>query len=267
MISLEGLTKRFGPLTAVDDVNLSVSRGDVLGFLGPNGAGKSTTMKMVTGFLLPTAGKAFVCGFDVEERPIEAKQRIGYLPEGAPLYGDMTPRSFLDFIADIRGLRGAEKARRVDEAISKVEIAEVLEQRIETLSKGFKRRVGLAQAILHDPEVLILDEPITQIDSVTEARLNRTIARVTKGKTTFIIAHRLSTVERADRIVAMVRGRVVSRDMLMESMYNRKATPFDRSIDMHVSHLRTKLEKDRTLIQTIRGAGYQFCNTSEEAAS
>ena len=164
MISLEGLTKRFGPLTAVDDVNLSVSRGDVLGFLGPNGAGKSTTMKMVTGFLLPTAGKAFVCGFDVEERPIEAKQRIGYLPEGAPLYGDMTPRSFLDFIADIRGLRGAEKARRVDEAISKVEIAEALEQRIETLSKGFKRRVGLAQAILHDPEVLVLDEPTDCLD-------------------------------------------------------------------------------------------------------
>ena len=210
MISLEGLTKRFGPLTAVDDVNLSVSRGDVLGFLGPNGAGKSTTMKMVTGFLLPTAGKAFVCGFDVEERPIEAKQRIGYLPEGAPLYGDMTPRGFLDFIADIRGLRGAEKARRVDEAISKVEIAEVLEQRIETLSKGFKRRVGLAQAILHDPEVLILDEPTDGLDPNQKHQVRNLIRAMGHDKAIVISTHILEEVGAVcTRAAVIAKGRVV----------------------------------------------------------
>ena len=210
MISLEGLTKRFGPLTAVDDVNLSVSRGEVLGFLGPNGAGKSTTMKMVTGFLLPTAGKAFVCGFDVEERPIEAKQRIGYLPEGAPLYGDMTPRSFLDFIADIRGLRGAEKARRVDEAISKVEIAEVLEQRIETLSKGFKRRVGLAQAILHDPEVLILDEPTDGLDPNQKHQVRNLIRAMGHDKAIVISTHILEEVGAVcTRAAVIAKGRVV----------------------------------------------------------
>jgi ABC-2 type transport system ATP-binding protein len=210
MISLEGLTKRFGALTAVDDVNLSVSRGDVLGFLGPNGAGKSTTMKMVTGFLLPTAGKAFVCGFDVEERPIEAKQRIGYLPEGAPLYGDMTPRGFLDFIAEIRGFRGAEKARRVDEAISKVEIAEVLEQRIETLSKGFKRRVGLAQAILHDPEVLILDEPTDGLDPNQKHQVRNLIRAMGRDKAIVISTHILEEVGAVcTRAAVIAKGRVV----------------------------------------------------------
>ena len=169
MISLIGLTKKFGPLTAVDGITLDVGRGEVLGFLGPNGAGKSTTMKMVTGFLLPTSGKAYVCGFDVEEKPIETKKRIGYLPEGAPLYGDMTAESFLNFIAEIRGFRGKEKKKRVARAVELVEIGDVLLQPIETLSKGYKRRVGLAQAILHDPEILILDEPtdgLTPIKSI-----------------------------------------------------------------------------------------------------
>ena len=210
MISLKGLTKRFGPLTAVDDVNLSVSRGDVLGFLGPNGAGKSTTMKMITGFLTPTAGKAFVCGYDVEENPIEAKKRIGYLPEGAPLYGDMTTRSFLNFIADIRGLSGDAKKRHVANAIEKVEIGEVLEQRIETLSKGFKRRVGLAQAILHDPEVLILDEPTDGLDPNQKHHVRNLIRAMGRDKAIVISTHILEEVGAVcTRAAVIARGRVV----------------------------------------------------------
>ena len=152
MISIRGLTKSFGPIRAVDDVSFTVERGEVLGFLGPNGAGKSTTMKMIAGFLAPTAGTARVCGHDVERRPVAAKRSIGYLPEGAPAYGDMTPRAFLDFIADVRGFaRRRAHAAASTASIERLQLDDVLDQPIDTLSKGFKRRVGLAQAILHDP--------------------------------------------------------------------------------------------------------------------
>jgi len=150
-IEIEGLTKRFGHLTAVNDLSLKVAKGEVLGFLGPNGAGKSTTMKMVTGFLTPTADRVRVCGHDVENDEIAAQSCIGYLPEGAPAYGDMTARQFLNFIAQVRGFRSARAKERIDSVVARTELSDVLDQRIETLSKGFKRRVGLAQAILHDP--------------------------------------------------------------------------------------------------------------------
>ena len=164
MIALNNLSKWFGELVAVDRINLSVGRGEVLGFLGPNGAGKSTTMKMVAGFLEPSDGSAIVCGHDVVKQPVEVKKRIGYLPEGAPTYGDMTPHGFLKFIAEIRGFDGVERNKRIDEVVEKVILGEVMSQPIETLSKGFKRRVGLAQAMLHDPDVLILDEPTDGLD-------------------------------------------------------------------------------------------------------
>ena len=159
LLDINGLTKRFGPITAVDDVSFSVERGEVLGFLGPNGAGKSTTMKIVTGFLAPTEGSVEVCGHDVEREPLAIKRRIGYLPEGAPLYGDMTPMALLNFVCDVRRLNAADTKRGIEYAIAKLHIDNVLYQPIETLSKGYKRRVGLAQAIVHDPDVLILDEP------------------------------------------------------------------------------------------------------------
>ncbi|MFP6758009.1 MAG: ABC transporter ATP-binding protein, partial [Alphaproteobacteria bacterium] len=151
LIALERLTKKFGDLVAVDDVTLTVSRGEVLGFLGPNGAGKSTTMKIVAAFLEPTSGRAEVCGFNVVRDPVEVKRRMGYLPEGAPTYGEMTPQSYLGFVAAIRGYDGAERRRRVGAAVEKLALEQVLRQPIETLSKGYQRRVGLAQAILHDP--------------------------------------------------------------------------------------------------------------------
>jgi ABC-2 type transport system ATP-binding protein len=210
MIALSGLTKKFGPLTAVDRISLSVRRGEVLGFLGPNGAGKSTTMKVVTGFLPPTEGTAVVCGFDVAEEPLEAKKRIGYLPEGAPLYGDMTASAFLNFIAEVRGFRGDEKRRRVDEAVAKLEIADVLHQPIETLSKGYKRRVGLAQAILHDPEVLILDEPTDGLDPNQKHQVRKLIRDMAEDKAIVISTHILEEVEAVcTRAAIIAKGRLV----------------------------------------------------------
>src|SRR4051794_9581932 len=141
MLEIRHLTKKFGPFTAVDDVSFTVGTGEVLGFLGPNGAGKSTTMKMITGFLAPTAGTAVISGYDIIRQPIEAKKRVGYLPEGAPAYPDMTPAAFLDFVARIRGYRGRSIAMRIGEAVERTTLGEVMYQPIETLSKGFKRRV------------------------------------------------------------------------------------------------------------------------------
>ena len=164
MIEIQDLQKSFGNFRAVDGVSFSVEPGEVLGFLGPNGAGKSTTMRMITGFLTPTSGEVRVAGTSVMLDPVAAKRRIGYLPEGAPLYPDMTPRTLLEFIAEIRGIPASERKARIDTVVAQIHISEVLDQRIETLSKGFKRRVGLAQAILHDPEILILDEPTDGLD-------------------------------------------------------------------------------------------------------
>lgn len=195
MIELEGLSKRFGELVAVDGIDLAVDKGEVLGFLGPNGAGKSTTMKMIAGFLEPSSGTARVCGFDVGADPVAVKRRIGYLPEGAPTYGDMTPRRFLDFIAQIRGFDGAERRRRIDAVVEKVILQSVFDQPIETLSKGFKRRVGLAQAILHDPEVLILDEPTDGLDPNQKHHVRQLIAEMAADKAIIVSTHILEEVE------------------------------------------------------------------------
>lgn len=195
MIDLRSLVKRFGAFTAVDGVSFAVERGTVLGFLGPNGAGKSTTMKMITGFLSPTSGEVSVCGHDVVRDPIEAKRRIGYLPEGAPTYPDMTPAGFLDFIADARRLPSNVRKAAIERAVRRVEIEEVLHQPIDTLSKGFKRRVGLAQAILHDPDVLILDEPTDGLDPNQKNQVRRLIKAMAPNKAIVISTHILEEVE------------------------------------------------------------------------
>ena len=193
-IEIENLTKHFGEIRAVDDVTFSVSKGEVLGFLGPNGAGKSTTMKMITGFLAPTSGTVRVCGYDVQDDPISVKASLGYLPEGAPAYGDMTPDGFLKFIADIRGLRGAEKKRAVDLASDRAKIRNVMFQPIETLSKGYKRRVGLAQSILHNPPVLILDEPTDGLDPNQKHEVRTLINEMAEDKAIIISTHILEEV-------------------------------------------------------------------------
>ena len=208
-IETQNLTKRFGPITAVDGVSLSVEPGEVLGFLGPNGAGKSTTMKMITGFLEPTAGSAIVCGHNVQDDPVAAKRKIGYLPEGAPTYGDMTTLSYLSFIAQIRGFDGTECRKRVDSAVEKVALEEVLHQRIETLSKGFKRRVGFAQAILHDPPVLIMDEPTDGLDPNQKRHVRALIRKMAADKAIIISTHILEEVESVcSRAVIIARGKI-----------------------------------------------------------
>ncbi|MDP6875247.1 MAG: ABC transporter ATP-binding protein [Alphaproteobacteria bacterium] len=211
MIEVDGLVKTFGHLTAVNDVSFNVPKGQVLGFLGPNGAGKSTTMKMITGFMTPTAGTVRVAGHDVDEQPIAAKAKIGYLPEGAPAYPDMTPISFLNFIADVRGLDAAARRQRLDYVIANVHLDTVLHQPIDTLSKGFKRRVGLAQAILHDPPVLVLDEPTDGLDPNQKHEIRGLIADMAKEKAIVISTHILEEVDAVcNRAMIIAEGRIVA---------------------------------------------------------
>jgi ABC-2 type transport system ATP-binding protein len=211
MLDIRHLVKSFGALVAVDDVSFTVPQGEVLGFLGPNGAGKSTTMKMITGFLAPTAGTAIICGYDIATQTIAAKRHIGYLPEGAPAYPDMTPADFLDFIARIRGFSGDEATRRIDRVVEMIRIAEVMHQPIETLSKGFKRRVGVAQALLHDPDVLILDEPTDGLDPNQKYEMRTVIAAMRPNKAIIISTHLLEEVEAVcSRAIIIAHGRILA---------------------------------------------------------
>ena len=211
MVRLDRLAKRFGPVHAVEEVSFTVSRGEVLGFLGPNGAGKSTTMRMLTGFITPSSGSAQVMGFDVVRQPIEVKRLVGYLPEGAPLYGDMTVLAFLRFVAEMRGLEGEDGKRRMDAAIGRTQLEEVAHRPIETLSKGFKRRVGLAQAIMHDPPVLVLDEPTDGLDPNQKHGVRQLIAEMAGDKAIVISTHILEEVEAiCTRAVIIARGRIVA---------------------------------------------------------
>ncbi len=210
MIEVQSLTKEFGPLRAVDNISFTVKRGEVLGFLGPNGAGKSTTMKMLTGFLAPTRGTATICGFDIETQAIEAKSKIGYLPEGAPLYGDMTPAAFLGFVASVRGFKGEERAKRIARAVNLAHLEDVYNQPIDTLSKGFKRRVGLAQALLHDPEVLVLDEPTDGLDPNQKFDVRKIIREMAPEKAIVISTHILEEVDAiCSRAIIIANGRIV----------------------------------------------------------
>ena len=213
LLEIKGLSKRFGPIRAVDDVSFGVARGEVLGFLGPNGAGKSTTMKMITGYLPPSAGTAVVRGYDVVRQPIEVKRRLGYLPEGAPAYGEMTPASLLSFVADLRRIKGADKRRRIADVIARLALEGVVEQPIETLSKGFKRRVGLAQALLHDPDVLILDEPTDGLDPNQKHEVRQLLCEMAGTKAIVISTHILEEVEAVcERAIIIAEGRIVADD-------------------------------------------------------
>ena len=229
MIEIKKLTKRFAQHTAVDDLSFTVQPGEVLGFLGPNGAGKSTTMKMLTGFLAPTSGSASILGFDIQKDTLKAQRQIGYLPEGAPCYGDMTVRSFLEFIAEVRGFKGAEKRQRVAKAVAQVELDAVLEQSIETLSKGFKRRVGLAQAILHDPKVLILDEPTDGLDPNQKHQVRKLIQSLAHDKIVIISTHILEEVSAVcTRAVVIAHGKLLADGTPLElesrSRYHQAVT-------------------------------------------
>lgn len=195
MIEVEQLSKRFGARLAVDGLSFQVGPGEVLGFLGPNGAGKSTTMKMLTGFLRPSAGTARINGHDIRTAALKAKRELGYLPEGAPSYGDMTVGRFLRFIADIRGLRGTARQSRLAEIIHDIHLEQVLHQTIDTLSKGYRHRVGLAQALLHDPKVLILDEPTDGLDPNQKHEVRNLIRNLARDKIIVVSTHILEEVE------------------------------------------------------------------------
>jgi len=227
MIEIRGLVKHFGPLKAVDGVSFDVGQGEVLGFLGPNGAGKSTTMKMATGFLTPSAGTVRVAGHDVLSDPVAAKAAIGYLPEGAPAYPDMTPLAFLRFIGEIRGLAGSNLESRIAEVVRRVHLEGVLRQPIETLSKGFKRRVGLAQAILHDPQVLIMDEPTDGLDPNQKHEVRTLIREMGRSKAIVLSTHILEEVEAVcTRAIIIARGKVLfdGKPEELESQAPREVT-------------------------------------------
>ncbi|RMB01504.1 ABC transporter ATP-binding protein [Eilatimonas milleporae] len=211
LVEARNLVKRFGPFTAVDGISLTVAKGEVLGFLGPNGAGKTTTMKMLTGYLTPSAGEARIAGIPVNGGAVAARRRVGYLPEGAPLYGDMTVRAFLRFIASAHGMDRDAAVNVVESAGGAVHLDGVMEQRIETLSKGYKRRVGLAAAILHAPEVLILDEPTDGLDPNQKHDVRSLINTMAAERAIIISTHILEEVEAlCTRAVIIDRGRLVA---------------------------------------------------------
>jgi len=248
MIKVKNLSKKFDDFTAVDDISFTVKKGEVLGFLGPNGAGKSTTMKMITGFLNPSSGTVVVCDNDVVKKPIEVKKRIGYLPEGAPAYDDMTVVGFLRFIASVRGFNGVEKENRINNAVEKSNLQDVLYKTIETLSKGFKRRVGIAQAILHDPAVLILDEPTDGLDPNQKHEVRKLIKEMAKDKAIIISTHILEEVDAiCDRAIVIADGALqfdgTPRELESKSIYfNSVRLSLDGYPSLNVEKLICKIE-------------------------
>ena len=233
LIEGDGLVKSFGRLKAVDGITLRVPRGEVLGFLGPNGAGKSTTMRLITGFLEPDSGRARIAGFDVQEQAIEAKRRLGYLPEGAPLYAEMTPKGLLRFVAELRGLQGDALALAITRAVERTGLGPVLDQTIDTLSKGYKRRVGIAQAILHDPEVLIMDEPTDGLDPNQKHQVRELITEMAKEKAIIVSTHILEEVEAVcTRAIVINKGRIVADGTAEELM---RRAPYHGAVAIRVA--------------------------------
>lgn len=229
MIKIDNLKKSFGGFCAVDGITFSIGQGEVLGFLGPNGAGKSTTMKMLTGFIKPSAGKVSVFGHDIGSDALAAKRIIGYLPEGAPAYGDMTVFQYLSFIAEVRGYTGGQVSQRVDHVVEQLALQSVLHRTIDNLSKGFKRRVGIAQAMIHDPQVLILDEPTDGLDPNQKHQVRELIRGLSQEKTVIISTHILEEVTAVcSRAMIIAHGRVVAdatpTELEASSRYHRAVT-------------------------------------------
>jgi ABC-2 type transport system ATP-binding protein len=233
----------------VDGISLQVPRGQVLGFLGPNGAGKTTTMRLITGFLEPDAGTARIAGFDVQEQAKEAKKRLGYLPEGAPLYAEMTPRGLLAFVAELRGLQGDAAARAMAKAVARTGLGPVLDQTIETLSKGYKRRVGIAQAILHEPEVLIMDEPTDGLDPNQKHQVRQLIAEMAREKAIIVSTHILEEVEAVcTRAVVINKGRIVADGTAEDLM---RLVPYHGAVSIRVASDRA--EAVRSALSAVAG--------------
>ncbi len=253
MIECLNLTKQFGHFTAVDDLTFTANQGQVLGFLGPNGAGKSTTMKMITGFLEPTSGQIKVCGHDIAKNPLLCKDKIGYLPEGAPSYGEMEVGDFLYFVAKMRGIAANEQKNAVESVIERVNLANVYYQDIDTLSKGFKRRVGLAQAIIHNPEVLIMDEPTDGLDPNQKHQVRELIINMSKEKTIILSTHILEEVHAVfDRAIIIADGQLVAdntpKELEKQSRYNHAVS--------FVTELDTGLLNEIKALDCVRDVAY-----------
>ena len=213
LINAKNLKKSFDQFIAVDKINLQVDRGEVVGFLGPNGAGKSTTMKMLTGFLEPDDGEIFINGIDLKSNPLKAKEYIGYLPEGAPSYSDMLVSDFLSFIGKMRGLSNKKLSSRLEEMADQINLKEMWDRPVETLSKGFKRRVGIAQALIHDPDILILDEPTDGLDPNQKHEMRNLIKKISKNKAIVISTHILEEVEAVcSRAIIIANGKLLAND-------------------------------------------------------
>ena len=213
MIEVQHLSKRYGRITAVDDVTFRVERGEILGFLGPNGAGKTTTMRVITGYMPPTQGKVIVAGFDVFDQPVDAKRRTGYLPETPPLYPDMTIREYLTFVAKIKGVQSGDRLARVAQVMKKTAIADMADRHCGKLSKGYRQRVGLAQAIIHNPDVLVLDEPTAGLDPKQIIETRQLIKELAGSHTIVLSTHILPEVaQTCHRVVIITKGKVVAID-------------------------------------------------------
>jgi ABC-2 type transport system ATP-binding protein len=236
MISIKELRRSFGSIVAVDGVSFDVQKGQVLGFLGPNGAGKSTVMRMLACFLRPDSGTATVCGYDILKNPVDVRKSIGYLAENVPAYNDMTVGSFLNFVCDARAISGNDRSKALDRVVPMCSIGSVYHQTIETLSKGYKRRVGLAQALIHDPQVLILDEPTDGLDPNQKHEVRQLIGQMAKEKCIVISTHILEEVEAiCDRTVIIASGKILA-DSTPEKLrreYNCSLDEVFRKITQH----------------------------------
>lgn len=224
MIEVQSLHKKYGSINAVDGVSFEVNRGEILGFLGPNGAGKSTTMKMITGFVRPTSGSVLVDGLNVRDHPVSVKERIGYMPENGPVYGEMTVEEFLTFIAEVRGFEDkAKKDDSIDHVCDLCRLNSVRHQSIETLSKGFKQRVGFAQAVLHDPPILILDEPTDGLDPNQKKEVRKIIKTMAKDKAIILSTHILEEVSAlCTRVIIIAKGKVIADESPQSLMKRNK---------------------------------------------
>ena len=258
MIEVEHLTKRYGQVTAVSDISFQVNKGEILGFLGPNGAGKTTTMRVLTGYMPPTEGRAKIAGFDVMDQPLEAKRRTGYLPETPPLYPEMTVREYLDFVAKIKGVAPRDRAARVQQVMGRTWIADMAQRACGKLSKGYRQRVGLAQALIHNPDVLILDEPTAGLDPKQIIETRRLIKELAGDHTIVLSTHILPEVSQTcQRVVIINKGRLVAVDT-PDNLTRRlkgSSTIFVQVDDARAGEARVALEKVPGVVRVMPSDG------------
>lgn len=232
-LSIKKLTKTFRDIDAVKDVSFKAGTGEIIALLGPNGAGKSTLMNMITGYLAPTSGEIEILGKDISQNALFAKENIGFLPEGSPLYPDMKVKTFLNYMAELRGLKSAAKKQRIEEVAQTAKINEIMDQKIETLSKGYLRRAGFAQSIISDPEILLLDEPTDGLDPNQKEHMRRLIADMKKNKTVLISTHLLDEAESiATRIILINRGRILVDGTLKDILFKAEADNLEKAFSI-----------------------------------